>query len=99
MREYLTYGLMWQGVETSTSGARRHSLTLRADARLIGARRGSVVDVGRTRRNEYEPDQIGDVGSSTELVKARSADRNSHNRSDSAFFERVRLPGNAGLHW
>jgi hypothetical protein len=34
MREYLTYGLMWQGVETSP-GARRHSLTLRAVAPYV----------------------------------------------------------------
>ena len=32
MRENLTYGLMWQGVETASFDARRHLLTLPADA-------------------------------------------------------------------
>jgi hypothetical protein len=50
MRENLTYGLMWQGVETSTS-ARRHSLTLRADAPEspcddVAAARGSFATFG-----------------------------------------------------
>ena len=31
MRENLTYGLMWQGVETASFDARRHLLTLPAD--------------------------------------------------------------------
>ena len=32
MRENLTYGLMWQGVETASFDARRHLLTLPADS-------------------------------------------------------------------
>ena len=35
MRENLTYGLMWQGVVTASFDARRHLLTLPADAGTV----------------------------------------------------------------
>ena len=59
MREYITSGLMWQGVETSTLGARRHSLTLRADgAPRVSVNRTVVPRRAAAHRNRYADEKI-----------------------------------------